>query len=154
VALLAEALSCSVTMASVIRERSVGRKAPSWPSLISGRTSTSNSNSTGFPSSNRRFRTEGSAMGCSDSAVFASSHPSRMTSSMTHCRISLLKRRRTTASGAFPWRKPGRRARRAYWRTALVVASSTRSTGMVTRRLREAASSAVFVMVMALMGEI
>ena len=126
-------------------------KFPTRPSVSSGRTSTTSSNSTGCPASNLRFRTEGSATGWSDWLLFASSQPSRITSSSTHCRISWLNRRRTTASGALPGRKPGSRARRAYWRTAFSSASWTRSTGTETRSALEAASSAVVVTVMMLM---
>ena len=73
---------------------------------------------------------------------------------MTHWRISLPKRFRTTASGALPLRNPGSRARLAYWRTALDSASRTRSTGTVTRSALEALSSEVLVMVMPDMREI
>ena len=65
----------------------------------------------GPPSSNLRFRTEGSAIGLSDSELFAVSQLSRSTSSSTVCRMASLKRLRTTASGALPGRNPGRRAR-------------------------------------------
>ena len=65
----------------------------------------------GLPSSNLRFRMDGSVMGLSDSEVLAVSQLSRITSSSTLCRMASPNRLRTTAAGAFPGRKPGSRAR-------------------------------------------
>ena len=87
------------------------RNPPVRSSVISGRTSTSMSNSIGLPTSNLRLRMEGSVMGLSDSLDLAVSQLSRITSSRTDCRMASPNRLRTTASGALPCRNPGKRAR-------------------------------------------
>jgi hypothetical protein len=53
----------------------------------------------------------GSAIGLRPSVFWATSQLSRISSSSICCRMASLNRRRTTASGALPGRKPGRRAR-------------------------------------------
>jgi hypothetical protein len=65
----------------------------------------------GLPSSNLRFWMDGSVTGLSDSVLLAVSQLSRMISSSTDCRMASPNRFRTTAAGALPGRKPGRRAR-------------------------------------------
>ncbi len=127
-------------------------KPPVRARVISGRTSTTSSNSTGPPCSNLRFRTEGSEMGFRFCSVCAVSQLSRMTSSRTACLMAWSNFFRTMATGALPGRNPGRRARLAYMATALSSACLTRSTPTVTWREREAASSDFFSMVMLDMG--
>ena len=125
--------SCSVIAASsTLGTARVKLNPPVLPRVISGRTSTTSSNSTGPPCSNLRFLTEGSEMGLSPWVLWASSQLSRITSSRTACLMAWSNFFRTMATGALPGRNPGRRARLAYMATALSSACLTRSTPTVT----------------------